>query len=202
VTPDALESEAPLDSSMPIAQAALVGAVGLASVAFSFEAAPGWSGAAGAGLALITLAIAVIDRQRQIIPDPLNALALGVGLIAAALQPDLSALASVANALIRAIVMATLFYTFREAYRKVRGIEGMGLGDVKLAAVAGAWLDWNDLPLVVEIATLGALAVVLTGRLRGRRFTASTRLPFGSFLAPAIWVCWAIGAWRSDLAAF
>ena len=182
-------------------EAWLITALGIGAVALSLGAAPGWNGGAGAALALAMLAVAVIDRRRQIIPDPLNALAFAGGLIAAGLRPDVSPLSAALDALVRAIVMAALFFTFRAAYRKVRGVEGMGLGDVKLAGVAGAWLDWSLLPLVVEIAAVGALVVVLIGRLRGRAFDSRTRLPFGTFFAPAIWICWAVGAWRGDLAA-
>ena len=48
--------------------------------------------------------------------------------------------------------MFLAFFAFRAGYRRFRGIEGIGLGDVKLAAVAGVWLDWVDLPVAVDIA--------------------------------------------------
>ncbi len=48
-----------------------------------------------------------------------------------------------------------------QLYRRLRGREGIGLGDVKLAGVAGAWLDWQSIPIAVEIAALAALAVCL-----------------------------------------
>jgi leader peptidase (prepilin peptidase)/N-methyltransferase len=67
----------------------------------------------------------------------------------------------------------------------------MGLGDVKLAAVAGIWLHWPVLPVVIEIAALSALATYMVRRyiLRHSLWPAS-RLPFGLFLAPAIWIGW------------
>jgi leader peptidase (prepilin peptidase)/N-methyltransferase len=94
--------------------------------------------------------------------------------------------------------MFVLFFAFRAGYRTLRGVEGMGLGDVKLAAVAGVWLDWAFLPIVVEIAALSALAAALYARLRGDGFDPKGRLPFGAFFAPAIWICWLLVAWRSD----
>ena len=63
--------------------------------------------------------------------------------------------------------MFGMFFAFRAGYRSLRGREGMGLGDVKLAAVAGVWLDWTDLPIAVDIAALSALASVLL-QSRGR----------------------------------
>ena len=104
---------------------------------------------------------------------------------------------AVAAALARAVATATIFYAFRFGYRRWRGREGMGLGDVKLAAAAGAWLDWNALPFAVEMAALGALAFVLIARFVSRRpIDAAAKLPFGAFLAPAIWVAWAAAHWR------
>ena len=54
-------------------------------------------------------------------------------------------------------------------YRRWRGRDGLGLGDVKLAAVAGAWLSFVTIFAVVELATLSALgAYLLSGYLRKR----------------------------------
>jgi leader peptidase (prepilin peptidase)/N-methyltransferase len=89
-----------------------------------------------------------------------------------------------------------LFFAFRAGYRALRGVEGMGLGDVKLAAVAGVWLDWAFLPIVVEIAALSALAAALYAHFRGDGFDPKARRAFGAFFAPAIWICWALAAWR------
>jgi leader peptidase (prepilin peptidase) / N-methyltransferase len=177
-------------------EAVLIGAVGAGGVWASLAAAPGWTGAAGAVLAGLMLAIAVIDHRRMIIPDELNALAFIAGLIAAGIGAEAAPAIAILHSLARAILMFALFFGFRAGYRALRGVEGMGLGDVKLAAVAGAWLDWSFLPIVVEIAALSALAAALYARLRNEAFDPRARLPFGAFFAPAIWICWALAAWR------
>ena len=51
---------------------------------------------------------------------------------------------AVGIALLRGAVLALLFLGLRALYRRLRGRDGIGLGDVKLAGVAGAWLDWTD----------------------------------------------------------
>jgi leader peptidase (prepilin peptidase)/N-methyltransferase len=175
----------------------LIGVVGAGAVWASVAAAPGWSGAAGAVLAGLMLAIAVVDHRRMIIPDELNAVAFMAGLIAAGAGADAPPAIAIVHALVRASLMFALFFGFRAGYRALRGLEGIGLGDVKLAAVAGVWLDWAFLPIVVEIAALSALAAALYARLRGDGFDPKARLPFGAFFAPAIWICWAVAAWRS-----
>ena len=178
-------------------EVSVIGAVGAGAVLTSIAAAPGWSGAAGAILAGLMLAIAVIDHRRMIIPDELNALAFIAGLIAAGVGAEAVPAIAILQALVRASLMFALFFGFRAGYRALRGLEGMGLGDVKLAAVAGVWLDWAFLPIVVEIAALSALAAALFARLRGDGFDPKARLPFGAFFAPAIWICWVLTAWRS-----
>jgi leader peptidase (prepilin peptidase) / N-methyltransferase len=176
----------------------LIGAAGAGAVLTSIAVAPGLSGVAGASLAGLMLAIAFIDRRWMIIPDEFNALAFIVGLVAAGIGEGAVATAAISQALIRASLMFLLFFAFRAGFRAVRGVEGMGLGDVKLAAVAGVWLEWAYLPVVVEIAALSAIAVALYSRFRGRGFDPKARLPFGAFFAPSIWICWALAAWGSQ----
>ena len=176
------------------AKAAGLSAVACGAFALSLAVAPGLCGVALAGLCL---AIAVVDTRSMVIPDELNGLALVLGLAAAGLNATSEPVGAIADAAARAATMFALFYLFRALYRRVRGVAGMGLGDVKLAAAAGAWLDWPYLPVVVDIAALSALAVALLAILRGREVTLSARIPFGAFFAPSIWACWLFASWRS-----
>ena len=73
-------------------------------------------------------------------------------------------------------------------YARLRGREGLGLGDVKLAAAIGAWLPLDAIPLCFALAANAALALVLFAPLRGRPLEATARLPFGAFLCPALWL--------------
>jgi leader peptidase (prepilin peptidase)/N-methyltransferase len=171
------------------------GLLGLAAAGFSIWAVPGTVGILGAGLALLMVAIAVIDARLLIIPNELNAGALALALVhAAALAPD-ALLASMALAALRGAVTMLLFLALRLGYRRLRGREGLGLGDVKLAFVAGAWLDWIMIPVAIEIAAAGALIAYGAWRAINRqRVDFGARLPFGLFLAPSIWMAWLIGA--------
>jgi leader peptidase (prepilin peptidase) / N-methyltransferase len=180
-----------------VAEVSLIGGAGIGAVLASFAVAPGWLGVAGAALAALALAIAVVDARRLIIPDGLNALAFVAGLATAGLAAQAAPGEAILNALLRASLTSGAFFAFRAGYRGLRGREGMGLGDVKLAAVAGAWLDWADLPVAVDIAALSALAWALIGRLRGNEWSLAAKLPFGAFLAPAIWICWLLAMWRT-----
>jgi leader peptidase (prepilin peptidase)/N-methyltransferase len=163
----------------------------VSTAAASMIVVPGALGVAGAGLACLMVRIAAVDARRFIIPDELSAAALALGLVHAAIgHPDAIGEA-LAIAMLRGGVMALAFFGLWAAYRRLRGRDGIGLGDVKLAGVAGVWLDWPSIPIAVEIAALAALAVCLARWLAlGRTISATTRLPFGLFLAPAIWIAW------------
>lgn len=169
----------------------LLGVLGMAAAGASLIVAPGFAGYAGAALALTMLAIAVIDWRLLIIPDELNALAFVLGIADISVEGWSEMPAPALSAAARCAAMAAIFLAFRLAYRRLRRREGMGLGDVKLAGVAGIWLDWTSLPIAVEIAALSALAFVLSQRMFARQSADhETKWPFGAFLAPSIWICW------------
>ena len=174
----------------------------LAVVAVSLAAAPGPDGLLGAFLGALMLAIAASDFQRYIIPNELTAAAAALALLrAGTLGPEAgweAVLWAAASALAVALPLAALM----AGYRWWRGRDGLGLGDIKLAAAAGAWLGLVTLFAVVELAALSALgAYFLTGAIRRRKLKATAFLPFGLFLAPAIWLGWlaeALVDWHSS----
>jgi len=175
------------------------GAVALFAAAASILAAPGLPGLFGAGLAALMMAIAAVDARRFIIPDQLVLLGLGLGLAATWIDPIEPPIRSVSIAALRGAVVALAFLAFRAVYRRIRGREGIGLGDVKLAAVAGVWLDWGAIAIAFDIAALSALAIIGIQAARGQRVSATTAIPFGLFLAPAIWIAWLIAVLGSRL---
>jgi len=82
------------------------------------------------------------------------------------------------------------------AYRRLRGREGLGLGDAKLFAAAGAWVGAFALPSVLLGAAVSALAAAAVMVLCGRSLSRSSALPFGPFLAAATWAVWLYGPIR------
>jgi leader peptidase (prepilin peptidase)/N-methyltransferase len=171
----------------------IFGIIAVVAAVVSIDSAPGMVGLLGAVLALLTLTIAIIDWRSFIIPDALNAAGFCLGLLHALLQQPDEMLSAVAMAVVRGAALALVFLTIRYGYARVRGRQGLGLGDIKLAAVAGAWLDWAVMPVAIEIAAFAALAIyALRQCVLGRPISATSRLPFGLFFAPAIWICWLI----------
>jgi leader peptidase (prepilin peptidase)/N-methyltransferase len=170
---------------------AAIALTALAAALASVAAAPDLRGLMGGALALLMLAVAAIDARRFVIPNELCAAALGLALAHAAIQEPHAVFAAIAEAVLRGAVLALIFLALRELYRRLRGREGLGLGDVKLAGAGGAWLGWSMIPIAVEIAALGALAYYGVRHFAGARpLRATSRIPFGLFLAPAIWLGW------------
>jgi len=167
------------------------GAAVIDDVTASVLVVPGFAGTLGGALALVMMAVAVIDARDFIIPDKLVLVALALGCLDAwMVQSEAAAPAALLVAVVRGVGVAVAFWILREAYVRLRGREGIGLGDIKLAAVAGVWLDLPAVALAIEIAALAALTIVLIRALRGRRVTGKTPIPFGLFFAPAIWIGW------------
>jgi leader peptidase (prepilin peptidase)/N-methyltransferase len=170
---------------------AVLGLALLAVVVGSLRAAPGPDGLLGAFLGVLMLAIAVIDAERYIIPNELTGAAAALALFrAGAIGPEADWFA-VIWACFRAASVTVPLLVLMIGYRRWRGRDGLGLGDIKLAAIAGAWLGFVTVFAVIELAALSALcAYVVNGYLRKRPLRATAFLPFGLFLAPAIWIGW------------
>ena len=167
----------------------------LAMVIASLIAAPGPDGLLGAFLAVLMLAIALVDWRFYIIPNELTGAAVALALVRAGTvgpDADWQALAWTAC---RGAATAIPFLALMIGYRRWRGRDGLGLGDVKLAAVAGVWLSFVTIFVAIEFAALSALgAYFVSGYLRNRPPSATALLPFGLFLAPAIWIGWLVEA--------
>jgi len=175
----------PLRTQAQIACVAIIGA------GMSIAVAPDLRGVLGALLALLTLAIALTDARLGIIPDEWNSAGVSLALVNAVLQNPDTMVEAMAAAVLRGGVLALVFLGLRVVYRGLRGREGIGLGDVKLAVVAGAWLDWLTMAIIVEIAAVAGLVTYLVRRYWfGQQLHMTSRLPFGLFFAPAIWLGW------------
>jgi leader peptidase (prepilin peptidase) / N-methyltransferase len=173
--------------------------VGIAGVSF-YVLSPG-TALVSCLLGWAMLAIALVDAQRFTIPDVLSLPAIPAGLLASGymLDPWSSELVSLDHA-IGTCLGGAVFWLVREAYWRLRGREGLGLGDVKLAAAGGAWIGWEHLADMVLLSAAAALSFAIAlAALRGGRLSAAERLPFGTFLAPSIWVVWGLGAWARGL---
>ncbi|MCA1748747.1 MAG: A24 family peptidase, partial [Sphingomonadales bacterium] len=75
-----------------------------------------------------------------------------------------------------------------EAYRLMRGREGLGAGDAKLLGALGIWFGWQGLPLLLLTASAIGIAAAMALQWTRGGVDRLTALPFGSFLAVAAWL--------------
>ena len=131
------------------------------------------------------LALAAIDGEWQLLPDTLTLPLLWAGLLGAVLgwTPALHPSDAIIGAAAGYLSLWSLYWGHRLLTKR----EGMGYGDFKLLAAGGAWLGWQALPQVALLAAASGLAYALTARLRGR-LGPGQAMPFGPFLAAAIWL--------------
>lgn len=143
----------------------------------------------GCMLGWTLLAAALIDVRHLILPDALVLPLIPAGiamhaLIAPGRWPD-HAIGAAAGYL--------GFVAVRAIYTALRRREGLGLGDAKLLAAAGAWVGWQGLPSVVFLGAAIALAGLFAVRAAGRDVDLKGEIPFGPALALAIWMVWLYG---------
>jgi leader peptidase (prepilin peptidase)/N-methyltransferase len=148
--------------------------------------------------AALIIVLTITDLRERILPDKVNFVGLGLGLLLSLFTrpvdgtalwlanhlfayPPPEAALSFGDALIGAGAASGLLWLVAEGYFRARGREGMGLGDVKMMAMAGAFLGLQRALLTILAGSLlGSvigIAVITIGR-KGRDF----ELPFGSFL--------------------
>jgi leader peptidase (prepilin peptidase)/N-methyltransferase len=164
----------------------------LAALAVAASAAwvlSGWLLWASLGLGWTLLALAAIDLRHYVLPDLLTLPLIPAGLaVALALDPAL-----LPGHALGALLGFGAFALIGELYRRLRGRHGLGLGDAKLLAAAGAWLGWAALPGVVLIGAALALALALAQALGGAKLVLTGQVAFGPHLALAFWLVWLLG---------
>ena len=136
------------------------------------------------------LCLAVIDIRTMRLPDSLTLPLVVLGLVVTAiLSPPL-----IVPHLVAALAGFASFWFIGLVYEKVRGRTGLGLGDAKLFAAAGAWVGPEGLLSVLLVGAFLALAgAVLVAVIKKAPLSGATAIPFGPFLAAGFWVAWLYG---------
>ncbi|MCB2114376.1 MAG: prepilin peptidase [Parvularculaceae bacterium] len=168
---------APISFRYPVVEA-LGAACALASLA-AFGPTPAALAAAIFGWALI--ALAAIDLETGYLPDAITIPLITLGLVVNAF----ALFAAPADALIGAAAGFVTFWAIGRAFEKLRGKEGLGLGDAKLLAAAGAWGGWIILPFVVFVGAAATLLAIGLARTFGKRAALDQPVPFGPGLCAA-----------------
>jgi leader peptidase (prepilin peptidase)/N-methyltransferase len=139
--------------------------------------------AVGATLFLwFTIALAFIDQETGYLPDDLTLPLVWIGL----LVNIPGTFAPLPDAVLGAVGGYLSLWLVYWAYKLATGKEGMGFGDFKMNAAAGAFLGWKVLPLVILLSSLVGLAFGVLQMFAARqRWDANFRFHFGPYLALA-----------------
>lgn len=129
-------------------------------------------------LSYALLIITFVDLDHRIIPDKITLPGLAVGLVAA----PLLGLTTFSGSLIGAAIGGGALYLIAVLGTLVFRKESMGGGDIKLAAMLGAFLGWQAVVILLFLAFLvGAVAGVITVSSKDGRWDSA--IPFGPFIA-------------------
>jgi leader peptidase (prepilin peptidase)/N-methyltransferase len=125
------------------------------------------------------IVLAVIDLRHRILPNPITLGGTVVGLLfSVALPPGW------VSSLIGVLIGGGVLFAIGELYFRLRGIEGMGMGDVKMLAMIGAFLGWPGVLVTMVLASLSG-ALVGMGMMAFQKGDMKYALPFGTFLSAA-----------------
>ena len=128
-------------------------------------------------LVCILITLFGIDLEHQILPNSITLPGIVIGLLFSIVaQPGLQA------ALVGAVLGAGLLYGIAGAYYLVRREEGLGMGDVKMLAMIGAFLGWKAVLVTLVLSSFSGAAVGV-GLIAAQRGGMRVAMPFGTFLA-------------------
>ena len=129
------------------------------------------------------IALAIIDFDHQVLPDVIVLPGLWLGLLLNT-QNVFTSLESAVYGAVAGYVSLWLVY---QLFKLATGKEGMGFGDFKLFALFGAWLGWQQLPLIILLSSLAGAVIGLAMILLAGR-DKQIPMPFGPFLCIAGWI--------------
>ena len=172
---------APVSKRYPVVEAF----VAVASLLVAWTFGPTWQTVAALFFTWTLIALALIDFDTKLLPDSLTLPLMWAGLLLGLVTIDgMPLFADLRSSVIGAAAGYLSLWTVFHLFKLVTGKEGMGYGDFKLLAAIGAWLGWQQLPLVILLsAAVGSVVGVGLILFGGRSRQAA--IPFGPYLAIA-----------------
>jgi len=141
-------------------------------------------------MTLALVPVAMIDADTQLIPDSIVLPLMWVGLAMSLFAPVAGAetlFVAPRDAIIGAMAGYLSLWSIYWLFKLVTGKDGMGYGDFKLLAALGAWLGWQQLPLIILMSAVVG-AIVGIALMAFRKHERSVPIPFGPYLAAAGWI--------------
>ena len=150
----------------------------------------GWEALMAIIMTITLVAIAMIDADTQLIPDSIALPLMWLGLAMSLFHPmdgDGMLFISPRDAIVGAMAGYLMLWSVFWLFKLVTGKDGMGYGDFKLLAALGAWLGWQQLPIIILMSTIVGAAINIA-MIVARGKDRSVPIPFGPYLAAAGWI--------------
>ena len=147
---------------------------------------PSWAFAIAATFALMMIVLFFTDYDHQLLPDLVTLPGCGLGLAAAWYNPFLGdpGWPRIVAAVVGAALGSGILWGIGALYSRLRGVDAMGFGDVKMMALVGAFTGPAGVAVTLFAASVvGAATGLALIPLKGKNL--QNALPFGCFLAPA-----------------
>jgi leader peptidase (prepilin peptidase)/N-methyltransferase len=162
----------------------------LLAAAVAWHFGPGWEALMAIAFTLVLVSISMIDADTQLIPDSIVLPLMWLGLAMSLFHPLHGAntlFIAPQDAIVGAMAGYLTLWSIFWLFKLVTGKDGMGYGDFKLLAALGAWLGWQQLPMIIMMsAVVGVVVNITLILLRGK--DRSIPIPFGPYLAAAGWI--------------
>jgi len=123
------------------------------------------------------LVLFAIDLRHHLLPNAITVPGILVGFAFSLFLPP-----GWRPSLLGIVIGGGVLFAIAEAYYRVRGVEGLGMGDVKMLAMIGAFLGWKLTLLTLVLASFAG-SLVGVGLIASGRGGMKLALPFGTFLA-------------------
>ena len=129
-------------------------------------------------LVCILIVLFGIDLEHQILPNVITLPGIAVGVLLSLIAPP-----GWKDALLGLLLGGGVLYAIAGAYYLWRREEGMGMGDVKMLAMIGAFLGWKAVLVTLVLSSFAGALIGLGLMAAQRGTTMKFALPFGTFLA-------------------
>ena len=145
------------------------------------------------GFVVAMVALVFIDYDHRILPNGITLPGTAAGLLLAWPRETIT----VTEALLGTVLGAGLLFLVAEVYFRVRNIEGLGMGDVKMMGMVGAFLGWKGVLLTLFMGSFVG-SIIGLGLMVTRGKNLKTALPFGTFLGLAAVATLYVGPYLVD----
>ena len=178
-------------TSIPLRYPIVEATSGILAATVALSLGPTWATLGALLLTWALIVLTVIDFDTKYLPDVITLPLLWCGLLFNLGNVFTDLPSAVIGAMAGYLALWSVYWLFK----LITGKEGMGYGDFKLLGAIGAWLGWQQLPLVILLSSfVGAIVgIALIVLARGGR---DIPIPFGPYLAAAGFIAL---LWGQDL---